>query len=186
MATGELSPTAKVILGMLRMRPRSGYEIKSFVDKSTAFFYAAGYGSIYPELKRLREAGLVEGHDDPTGDRRRVVYGLTETGEAALDAWLETNPGICELRDEGLLQVFFAERPPQAAELLERKAAEHAKQLERLHEIEPLAASASNPGPMLTLRYGLGLHEFARDWCEAEARRLRSESRRSPKRKARG
>ena len=50
----ELSPTAKVILGTLRMRPRSGYEIKGFIDKSTRFFYSAGFGSIYPELKRRR------------------------------------------------------------------------------------------------------------------------------------
>ena len=55
----ELSATAKVILGLLAMRPRSGYEIKTFVDRSTRYFWPAIYGQIYPELRRLAEAGLV-------------------------------------------------------------------------------------------------------------------------------
>ena len=65
----ELSPTAHVILGTLGWRPMSGYEIKSVVDKSTRFFWAASYGQIYPELKRLSETGLVQGIDSPTGGR---------------------------------------------------------------------------------------------------------------------
>ena len=69
-----LSPTAYVILGLIRKEPRSGYEIKAVVDTSTRFFWAASYGQIYPELKRLAEAGLVVGVDSPTGGRRRTVY----------------------------------------------------------------------------------------------------------------
>ena len=37
----QLSPTAYVILGMVRKEPRSGYEIKALVDNSTRFFWAA-------------------------------------------------------------------------------------------------------------------------------------------------
>ena len=63
LASVELSPTAYVILGMVSREPRSGYEIKAAVDSTTRFFWAASYGQIYPELKRLSEAGLVEGVD---------------------------------------------------------------------------------------------------------------------------
>ncbi len=73
----ELSPTAYVILGTLGWRPMSGYEIKSIVDKSTRFFWAASYGQIYPELRRLAAAGLIEGKASPQGGRRRNVYRLT-------------------------------------------------------------------------------------------------------------
>jgi PadR family transcriptional regulator, regulatory protein AphA len=170
----ELSPTAKVILGMLRMAPRSGYAIKAFVDDSTAFFYSAGYGSIYPELRKLREAGLVRGIEDPAGDRRRVVYALTADGKAALEDWLGTETGPCELRDEGLLQLFFSADSEQAAEALERKAAEHATVLERLGAIEEKARAADSPFPELTRSYGVGLHEYARRWCEEQAARLRA------------
>ncbi|HEX3804029.1 MAG TPA: PadR family transcriptional regulator, partial [Solirubrobacteraceae bacterium] len=73
----SLSPTAYVILGMVSEQPRSGYEIKATVDGTTRFFWAASYGQIYPELKRLAEAGLVVGSDAPTGGRRRTVYEIT-------------------------------------------------------------------------------------------------------------
>jgi PadR family transcriptional regulator AphA len=168
----ELSATGKVILGMLRMRPRSGYEIKGFVDDSTRFFWSAGYGSIYPELKRLREAGLISGSEDPTGDRRRVVYELTDAGERALEGWLASEDGPIELRDEPLLRTFFATGPPQAAAALRSKAAAHGEIAEQLSAIEPKAAALESPLPLLTLRYGIALHEFSRRWCEREAARL--------------
>jgi DNA-binding PadR family transcriptional regulator len=168
----ELTATGKVILGMLRMRPRSGYEIKGFVDDSTRFFWSAGYGSIYPELKRLREAGLITGSEDPTGDRRRVVYKLTASGERALDEWLAADDGPIELRDEPLLRAFFSTAPEQASAALESKAAAHAEIAEQLSAIEPKAAALDSPFPLLALRYGVALHEFSRRWCEQQAARL--------------
>ena len=105
----ELSATAHVILGMLSWRPMSGYEIKALVDKSTRFFWAASYGQIYPELRRLSAAGLIEGKADPQGGRRRNVYRLTPAGRRELEAWLAVDAEAFELRDEGLLKLFFAE-----------------------------------------------------------------------------
>src|SRR3954453_20245637 len=98
----SLSPTAYVILGMIRTGPRSGYEIKALVDGSTRFFWAASYGQIYPELKRLSEAGLVKGVEAPTGGRRRTVYEITADGEAELKSWLQARPETYEMREEGL------------------------------------------------------------------------------------
>src|SRR5262245_34312427 len=83
----ELSATAKVILGLLAMGPRTGYEIKSFADNSTRYFWAASYGQIYPELRRLADAGLIEGEESPRGGRQRTVYELTEAGGEALNQW---------------------------------------------------------------------------------------------------
>ena len=109
-----LSPTAYVILGMVSKTPRSGYEIKAVVDGSTRFFWAASYGQIYPELKRLSEAGLVVGRDAPTGGRRRTVYAITDDGERRLADWLRQPPATFEMREEGLLKLFFADLLPPA------------------------------------------------------------------------
>ena len=57
---------------MLAARPRSGYEIKQLVDSSARFFWAASYGQIYPELKRLERAGLVASEASPRGARKRT------------------------------------------------------------------------------------------------------------------
>src|SRR3954447_19381723 len=104
----ELSATAKVILGMLAGRPRSGYEIKQLVDSSARFFWAASYGQIYPELKRLEKDGLVKGRDSAQGARQRTVFKLTAAGKRAVRDWIEHAPEVWELRDEGLLELFFA------------------------------------------------------------------------------
>ena len=102
-----LSPTAKIILGFLRVRPRSGYDIKQAVGISTQFFWGASFGQIYPELRRLEQSGLVEVESE--GGRRRRVYRLTHAGERALDGWLRGDAALFQYRDEGLLRLFFSD-----------------------------------------------------------------------------
>src|SRR3954447_17115893 len=104
-----MTPTARVICGMIRLGRRTGYEIKQLVDVSTRFFWAASYGQIYPELRRLEEQGLIRGKDDAASGRARREYELTEKGEEALDGWLRSDePLTLEMRDEGLLKLFFS------------------------------------------------------------------------------
>jgi DNA-binding PadR family transcriptional regulator len=45
-----------VILGLLSLGARSGYDIKTAVDSSTRFFWAASYADL-PELRRLEGRG---------------------------------------------------------------------------------------------------------------------------------
>lgn len=164
----ELSPTAYVILGMVRTEPRSGYEIKAAVDSSTRFFWAASYGQIYPELKRLSEAGLVEGLDAPTGERKRTVYAITEAGEAALKDWLRQPPDTYETRDEGLLKLFFAGALPrgEAAEILRSMRAHRLDLAERLQALEPKASEKKDPYPLIVLRAGIEFNQWFAEWCE--------------------
>jgi len=172
----QLSPTAYVILGMLSFGPKSGYEIKGLVDKSTRFFWAASYGQIYPELKRLSEAGLANATDSPQGERRRTVYELTDEGRDALHAWLAEPPQVFEMRHEGMLKLFFAGEldPPEQVRMVRALGAQHAAKLGALREIEPHAAEAPDSFPYLVLRYGIAFNEGAVEWCEREAERLES------------
>lgn len=164
----ELNPTAYVILGFVRKEPRSGYEIKALVDNSTRFFWAAGYGQIYPELKRLSEAGLIVGSDSPTGGRRRTVYEITADGEEELRAWLRQPPQAFEMRDEGLLKLFFADALPrqEALTILREMRAQRLAVHERLRAIKELKGEIEDPFPMIVLRGGLEFTEWFADWCE--------------------
>src|SRR6185312_10457290 len=110
MPAPPLTPTGRVILGMIALGRQTGYEIKQVVDRSTRHFWAASYGQIYPELRRLEEQGLVRGQSDPRGGRARTVYELTEDGQDALSGWLESAPEpMFEVRDEGMLKLFFSD-----------------------------------------------------------------------------
>ena len=110
----ELSATGRVILGMIAIGKQTGYDIKQLVDKSTRHFWAASYGQIYPELKRLEERGLIRGRSEPSGGRARTVYELTDAGRTALLAWLASDAEpLYELRDEGMLKLFFSDAFPE-------------------------------------------------------------------------
>jgi PadR family transcriptional regulator AphA len=172
----ELSPTAYVILGFVRNEPRSGYEVKALVDNSTRFFWAASYGQIYPELKRLAEAGLIVGSDSPTGGRRRTVYEITADGEEELRAWLRQPPQTFEMRDEGLLKLFFADALPREealsilCEMREQRLAAH----RQLRAIEQLKGEIKDPFPMIVLRGGLEFTEWFAEWCGRMEEQIRS------------
>jgi PadR family transcriptional regulator, regulatory protein AphA len=153
---------------MLAVEPRSGYDIKALVDKTTRFFWAASYGQIYPELKRLAERGLIETEADPQGGRRRTTYRITDAGREALAAWIRSPEQIHEMRDEGLLKLFFAgvlEREDAIA-VVEAKRQAPGRKLAVLREIEPFAKQAERSGPYAVLRYGVGMSEFAIGWCD--------------------
>jgi DNA-binding PadR family transcriptional regulator len=169
----ELSPTAYVILGMLRTGPKSGYEVKALVDHSTRFFWAASYGQIYPELRRLASAGLIEGTAAPRDGRRRTVYKLTPAGRKELRAWLRKPPTTFETRDEGLLKLFFAGAlpPREAVNTLRTMREHHLGIVEQLRGIEPKAVTVGG-FPLIVLRGGIEHHEMRADWCARMERRL--------------
>jgi PadR family transcriptional regulator AphA len=166
-----------VVLGLLSMRPRSGYDIKTVVDRSTRFFWAASYGQIYPELKRLEEEGLIEGEDVPNGGRERRVYKLTPAGHDALQEWLFGSTVTVELRDESLLRLFFADALPleQALLLLEGRRRGHEQYLETLREIQALPGGKDPTFVDLVLNWGIDFNEWGAQWCEQQLRRLRKQ-----------
>ena len=174
-----LTPTARVILGMLALGARTGYDIKRVIDLSTRFFWGASYGQIYPELHRLEERGLVEATPEPTGGRRRTAYALTPAGESALQEWLRDDSSyLFEIRDEGTLKLFFGDllEKQDVIANLRRKQAWCDLSLEIFRELEPQARTGfiedDQMYPYVSLLYGLELLEWMRDWCERTAARI--------------
>lgn len=171
----KLGKISYVILGAIGAGPRSGYDVKALVDRSTRFFWAASYGQIYPELRRLAEAGLIEGEDASQGGRARTLYRLTAAGEAALRDYLRAADATCEVRHEGLLKLFFSDALDEPDAALERVRAlrhQHAEILSQLRDIAATAPDGVPPARRLVLEYGLGLHGWAVAWCEDVERRL--------------
>ena len=172
-----MNAVTPVVLGMLSLGPRSGYDIKTVVDRSTRFFWAASYGQIYPELRRLEEEGLIEGEDAPSGARSRRVYKLTKSGREALREWLFGSTVTIELRDESLLRLFFADALPreEALLLLEGRKKGHEEYLKVLREIDARPGE-DPPFVDLVLRWGIEFNEWGAQWCEKHLKRLRTKA----------
>src|SRR3954447_8818404 len=171
MPAGDLSPTGRVVLGLIAFGKRTGYDIKTFVDKTTRYFWAASYGQIYPELKRLEDQGLVRGRPEPAGGRARTVYELTDAGTAALEHWLGSDDEqLYELRDEGMLKLFLSDSlPERRIDIVRPMRAREERPLAALRAIEPHAEKGP-AGSYLTLQLGIGLTEWTIKWCEETER----------------
>ncbi|MCZ6833476.1 MAG: PadR family transcriptional regulator, partial [Acidobacteria bacterium] len=77
--------TSFPILGLLAVRPMSGYDLKQAIQATFGHFWTESFGQIYPELGRLAQAGLImaspssvadgktAGSPGSTGGGRRVV-----------------------------------------------------------------------------------------------------------------
>jgi DNA-binding PadR family transcriptional regulator len=173
----DLTPTGRVILGMIAFGKRTGYDIKTFVDRTARYFWAASYGQIYPELKRLEDEGLIRGRPEPSGGRARTVYELTEPGNAVLEHWLgaDEEPSY-ELRDEGMLKLFFSDSlPERRIEIVRAIRKREERDLAHLRSIEP-HASKGPTGSYLTLQLGIGFTEWIVKWCEETERQLAAET----------
>ena len=174
----ELDGVAPVILGFLNRQARSGYDIKAAVDRSTRFFWAASYGQIYPQLRRLEQAGLVRGVSQPTGGRQRRVYEITDEGRAALREWLLSPEAGYELRDLGLLKLFFASAlsREEALEVLAAFRAVREDVLRRLRIVEANPQRPRGGFGEIVLAYGLERHEWEIAWTKNVEKKLKTET----------
>lgn len=165
------SNVAYVILGFLapkNVAPLSGYDIKQRVDISTRFFFAASYGQIYPELKKLADAGLIEVDEEAVGARSRTTYKITRDGRGVLRDWLMQREARIEMRDQGLLRVFLSEglTGSERIEKLQAMRDERAADLALLKAIQMPPEAVELKMPDLVLDYGLGLYQYVIDWCD--------------------
>jgi DNA-binding PadR family transcriptional regulator len=168
------SGVAYVILGALQAGPRSGYEVKQLVDKAIRFFWAASYGQIYPELRRLRDEGLIATAGDGVSGRKRVRYELTEAGHEALVEWLRAPLTRYELRDEGLLKLFFADalEPADALALVRSFKAQRQAGLAQLRAIGADPEKRPTGFHAVVLGYGLEFYEHEVAWADRLEARL--------------
>jgi PadR family transcriptional regulator, regulatory protein AphA len=154
-----LGPSAYIVLGLLgQYGPGTSYDLKRWADESVGYFWTFPRSQLYAEPQRLAALGLLEEVQE-AGGRRRRTYSVTPAGRAALQAWLQRPAGFPELRDLGLLKLFFSEQGSAAG--LARLAAEQlALHRARLGEYEALKAHValhqpaqrSGPDPL-----GMGL-----------------------------
>ncbi len=163
------------LLGVLSLKPCSGYDIKQFVKGSIGHFWNESYGRIYPLLKELAKEGLIvqQRGAKTSGRPERQVYSVTPKGEAALRHWLGQSPRNEPARSELLLKLFFADRiqPELSARyvrekkhLEETKLAIYRQAEESIREHYP-----THPGLpywLMTISFGRHMAQSLVAWCD--------------------
>jgi DNA-binding PadR family transcriptional regulator len=170
--TAQLTPTSYLVLGLIaREGPSTPYDLKRHVTATIGHFWSFPHALLYKEPPRLKSLGLLT-EERESGGRRRRLFTITPAGRRALRSWLG-HPARqpTELRDLGLLQLFFADLEPAGTMLAiaKEQLALHRAQLAEYAAGRRVQATSEGRGTVspsvehwrgVTLRMGL-LYERA-------------------------
>ena len=118
LGAAPLTPTSYLVLGLVtREGASTPYDLKRHVAAMIGHFWSFPHALLYKEPARLVELGLLTEERELDGRRRRR-FTITNAGRQALREWLRRPARQpTELRDLGLLQLFFADLEPTTATL---------------------------------------------------------------------
>lgn len=102
------------LLGLLRLAPAHGYQLRSDLVGVTGATWPLNIGQVYSTLQRLERDGLIEAEDaGPAEGPERRRYGITQKGITVLEQWLaEAVPHESAPRSELVIKVAIAMSVP--------------------------------------------------------------------------
>jgi DNA-binding PadR family transcriptional regulator len=162
----RLSPASYIVLGLLEAAGETTpYDLKQFVALTLGDFWSIPHAQLYTEPERLAEAGYLDVRVEE-GGRRRKRYKITQQGRKAMRDWLaQPTDEMAELRDPGVLKLFFGADPKALAEV---QLPAHQRRLARYEEMQKLAELAKEgmpEGMKLALNAGIAFErEAVRLW----------------------
>jgi DNA-binding PadR family transcriptional regulator len=162
----QLTSVSYVVLGLVALGATTPYAMKQTAARSVGYFWNFPHSQLYAEPSRLAELGLLAEEREDHGRRRRV-YTLTPAGREALDDWLrEPTSEQTQIRDTGLLKLFFGEGlgPDELAALARAQEEAHRA---RLAVYQAKESEIDEPRHAATLRAGLRFEQLFVDfWRE--------------------
>jgi PadR family transcriptional regulator AphA len=164
MTKTRLTPTSYVVLGLIeQMQPASPYDLKRAVAQGVGQFWSLPHTQLYSECERLADSGLLTERREDSGRRRRI-YRLTKNGADELDRWRSEPTGeLYELRDAGLLKLFFGADPKSLAP---PQLEAHTERLREYEELLKQGREMNAPAGMIhAVECGIGHErEYVRFW----------------------
>ena len=160
------------VLGLLNESPMHGYEIRKRLATLLGAFRAFSYGSLYPTLRRLSEAGWIS-EESPLDDsgtsrsrRGKRVYQLSAEGKEHLAELLaDVGPDAFDDEGFGARLAFFAQtRSDIRLQILEGRR-------RRVEEKREGMRTVSRTGERFD-RYTRQLHEHGLESVDREVRWL--------------
>jgi len=185
MASTKLMPISYTLLGLLEMRgPSTPYELKRSIEEGVGYFWTFSHQQFYAEPTRLAAAGLMKEKREETGRRRRT-FSITAEGRRALRDWLaEPSSQRREIRDPGMLKLFFAElaRPDDVEDLRRSQEAIHRTMIADLENLQKRYGSREDLGYRPdTIQYGLAVgRSLVNFWKKLDVRPEKARPARRP------
>lgn len=157
------------LLGMLSIRPMSGYDIKKFFDQSVGLIWNATHSQIYVQLDQMENDGLVEKRSIiQEGRPNKNLYRATDKGFRELQRWLAEPISSPDYKDEFMLRFFFSDFLDRGV-LKEHLIKARQMMTARLEALEKVANRKVPPMSNITLHathMGQKYYQMYRDWLD--------------------
>lgn len=125
-----------IILGLLNHQDLAGYDLKKLFEGEVGDFWSSNHSQIYPELRRMEEAGLIASHSETVGTKlEKKYYRITPAGREALTAWMhEPLNSLAPSRDEFTMKLYLIDDPrdPLIGQLFQEEISRHQKKYDYL------------------------------------------------------
>lgn len=137
----------EALLGLLAIRPMSGYDLtRSYIRALQQIWYAP-QGQVYPTLRKMHAEGLLVVGIEVQHDRpNRKIYSLTENGRQNLIEWLSRPATLPRMHHEFIHKLFLLNQVDVAKrrDLVKSYAERSHKWCDELRCVEKKLSSALN------------------------------------------
>lgn len=167
-----LTPLRLAILGLIDMHAQSGYDLKRIFETTPMGNFSSSPGAIYPALKSLEKQGWIKGTPENTDSLRpRLVYAITEEGDAVLAAELKkpvTHDDLIWRFDLVMLRFAFIERlgNDEALRFLGEFRSEASAYVGYLESLRDFLRGQLSPCGLLALEHGIQNSKGNVSWAE--------------------
>lgn len=165
-----------VILGILRNKPRTGYEINDILQNQISYFYDGTYGMIYPTLKKLEKEGKVKRETVIQEDKpNKNIFSITDEGKEELKEYLESNKVEEVFKSDFLMKLFFGDdlSKQKVIELIKSEIKVKEDQIKRLEDsLEHWGVQGINNLQKITVGYGLTEYRAVVKYLKEQLKKL--------------
>jgi DNA-binding PadR family transcriptional regulator len=168
------------ILGLLSLRHQSGYDLRKTFSTTPMGHFSASPGAIYPALRRLEEARLIEGTVEKQGTLRpRKVYAVTAQGTRLLRQRLLrpiTREDIVHRLEELILRFAFMGEllgTDESVSFLRELSSRIVEYLPHLQEHVNVQKKLGNVNGAHALEQGIAKYEATACWAKLAAEKLK-------------
>lgn len=168
--------TRNIILGFLKVKKLTAYDIKMAMEQSIAYFHSSSLGSINPTLKKLEKQNHVTCKEVIEKHRVKKYYEITKSGLNEYTIWQNEPIKIGRIKEEALVRLFFmGDNNVESRKKLISGYLKNIKEVQNSLKQEqqnfsnkeiPKELTDKARFQMATLNFGIEYYQFTYDWFQ--------------------
>ncbi|NDI35693.1 PadR family transcriptional regulator [Chengkuizengella sediminis] len=151
-----------VILGLLKTKDMSGYDIKKKFEEEFSFFFDSSYGSVYPTLKKLEENEYIFKKTlIQEGKPNKHLFSITTKGEELFENYLQSEVKRDNIRSDICMRLYFGEfmDKNQLFNTIDNAISQNKNTIEQLEQMHTKYSVNMSDTQKISLEIGIEYHK---------------------------